>query len=331
MKKMLERAKAKKKPVGICISLAIVMLVVGVVSWNWFNAQKLPSFVDVNPGESITIGEEEVPLGNTKVTTKKNTKTTKKTVKLKKPSAKTCTVKKPTKKKVTKKTSKKTKEVVTVKTTTVTSVTEKYKKKASKKIVTTKVATTVQVMTTDLTAGSTTVANTSENGNVVKVSSSSSANATVRTVDVQSIAPKADRSVLDAYKTLGFTVTINPGVSYNGYFNAKNRQIILRAQDDTIYHELGHFLAFLAGNVDQDESFKEIYNKEKGKYTGSNKAYVTQNSAEYFSESYYDYVLNPGELKRSRPETYQVIVNALNKLTDSYVNKVKVVYSFVWK
>lgn len=80
--------------------------------------------------------------------------------------------------------------------------------------------------------------------------------------NIASIAPKMDSRVLKAYKKLGFTVTIDPSVNYGGCFNAHSRSIILRFEDETIYHELGHFLAFVAGNVDRTSDFAAVYNSE---------------------------------------------------------------------
>lgn len=321
MKKILEKMKNNKKITNICMLLAVFVIAAGcafgVNYWNDANKPELTSFVDVDPGSTVTIEEDEVPLGNTKVTTQKKTKTTKKTVKLKKAAKKTRTVKKPVKTKTTKKTTKESKKVVTVQTTTATAVTEKYKKNNKKKVVTTKVTTTVQTTTTDI-GGSSAVQTANANKNPY-------------TIDIQAAAPKVDQRVIDAYKTLGFTITVNSGVSYSGYFNAKNQQIILKEQDDTIYHELGHFVAFLAGNVDQNSEFANIYNTEKGKYTGTNTAYVTQNSSEYFAESFRDYVLNGNNLNSTRPETYAIIEKSLDKLTDSYVGRIKSIYAPIWK
>ena len=49
-------------------------------------------------------------------------------------------------------------------------------------------------------------------------------------------------------------------------------------ENETIYHELGHFLAFVAGNVDRTSDFAAVYNSEKSKFTGINRSYATQNS-----------------------------------------------------
>lgn len=323
MKKILETLKTNKRVANLCIILTVFAIAAGctygVTYWNNANKPELTAFVDVDPGSTVTIDEEEVPLGNTKVTTKKKTKTTKKTVKLKKAAKKTRTVKKPVKTKTTKKTTKMSKQVVTVQTTTATAVTEKYKKNDKKKVITTKVTTTVQTTTTDMNGA-----------NAVQVNTTKESTGPYN-VDIQTAAPKADQRVLNAFNTLGFSLTVNSGVSYSGYFNARNQQIILKRQDDTVYHELGHFLAFLAGNADQSNAFVSAYNAEKDKYTGVNKAYVTQNSSEYYAESFKDYVQNANGLKNSRPETHKIIEDSLNKLTDSYVGRIKVLYAAIWK
>ena len=152
-----------------------------------------------------------------------------------------------------------------------------------------------------------------------------------KTVDIKTLAPKLNSAVMNAYTTLGFTVTIDPSVSYSGYFNARNQAIILQKAGDTVYHEMGHFLAFVAGNVDKKADFTAIYNEEKGKYTGTNKNYVTQNASEYFAESFKDYTLNPSALQKSRPKTYQAVVNALGNVTAQQINKLKLAYGPIWK
>jgi len=75
----------------------------------------------------------------------------------------------------------------------------------------------------------------------------------------------------------------------------------------------------------------EAYNAEKSRYTASNKAYVLQNSSEYFAESFKNYCETPGALKSARPRTYEAIVQALNNITDSRMNSLIAVYSSVWK
>ena len=148
--------------------------------------------------------------------------------------------------------------------------------------------------------------------------------------NIASIAPKMDSRVLNAYKKLGFTVTVDPSVNYGGCFNAHSRSIILRFENETVYHELGHFLAFVAGNVDRTSDFAAVYNSEKSKFTGINRSYATQNSSEYFAESVLEYVTSPSTLKRQRPKTYAAIVAALNKITDERIQRVMDIYGPFW-
>ena len=147
-------------------------------------------------------------------------------------------------------------------------------------------------------------------------------------VKVNKVAPKANKKVRDAFNKLGFKIYINSTVkNYTGYFNARDRKITLIASDNTVYHELGHFLAFVVGNADQTAAFKKIYNAEKSKVTAFNKAYITQNA----SESFKDYTLNNSKLKSTRPKTYAAIKSALNKLTNAQVAKIQKVYGPLWK
>lgn len=220
---------------------------------------------------------------------------------------------------------------VTTKTTSNTKTTRKkvkLKKAATKtytkKLPTTnKKSTTTTVMAASATAGKANAASTKKVESISMDSKYSVSN-------IASIAPKMDSRVLKAYKKLGFTVTIDPSVNYGGCFNAHSRSIILRFENETIYHELGHFLAFVAGNVDRTSDFAAVYNSEKSKFTGINRSYATQNSSEYFAESVLEYVTSPSTLKRQRPKTYAAIVAALNKITDERIQRVMDIYGPFW-
>jgi hypothetical protein len=314
----------------------ILVMATALAAGSWYGVSQIPQYevpqLTSSTDEPVVVtGEDEVPLGNAKTTTKTTTKTTKKTVKLKKASTKTYKVTKPNKTKKTTKTSKNKKETVKVETTTVTSVVENYKKKSKNKVVTTSVKTTTKTTTTPVVK---TVSSTTTKSAATSTSAKVETQAEVvapQTYTIEELAPKADQSVLNAYSTLKFDVTVDPSVSYAGYFDARGQSITLQVKDDTIYHELGHFLAFMAGNVDTKDSFVEIYNEEKENFTGINKAYATQSSSEYFAESYKDYVLDPTSLESSRPKTYESITQALSTITDSHIKRVQAVYSSVWK
>lgn len=85
-------------------------------------------------------------------------------------------------------------------------------------------------------------------------------------------------------------------------------------QADTVYHELGHFVAFLFWKLRYKAlAFQAIYQAEKNSFTGSRRIYAMQNSAEYFAECFREYTLDPATLKKTCPRTYEAIVNALGK------------------
>ena len=296
MKKMnLKNFFMKKKVAAGCIAAA-ALITAGSFAMVWQDSQvpELPSYTD--PVVEQTLTDDDTPLASKpKVTTKttKKSKTTKKTINLKKAATKTYSKKLPTKKKTTTKTTKKNQ------------------------------TTTVKTTTTVVAAAQTTTKSTTANTNVKKEKYTIS--------NVASIAPQMDSRVLNAYTKMGFTVTVDPSGSYAGHFDAKTRMITLQCEDSTIYHELGHFLAFVAGNVDTTSSFEAVYNSEKSKFTGVRKAYATQNASEYFAESVLNYVENPSALKSQRPQTYEAIVNALSKVTDAQITKIMNIYKVVWK
>lgn len=302
----------RKKALAGCLA-AVIVLAGGFNVWQSSQVPEFPDFTD--PVVETTITEDDTPLASKpKVTTKttSNTKTTRKKVRLKKAATKTYTKKLPTTNKKST-TTKKTNRNTTVKTlkTVKTATTQKYTKKSKTAVQTRKVTTTIQTTTTVMAASAT----------------AGKANA-ASTKKVESI--NMDSRVLKAYKKLGFTVTIDPSVNYGGCFNAHSRSIILRFENETIYHELGHFLAFVAGNVDRTSDFAAVYNSEKSKFTGINRSYATQNSSEYFAESVLEYVTSPSTLKRQRPKTYAAIVAALNKITDERIQRVMDIYGPFW-
>ena len=318
MKKMnLKNFFMKKKIAAGCIAAA-ALITAGSFAMVWQDSQvpELPNYTDDTPLAS-----------QPKVTTKttKRSKTTKKNIKLKAAATKTYTKKLPTTKKTTNKTTKKN-QTTTIKTTTTvqTDTSQKYTKKSKNVVQTQKVTTTVQTTTTVVAAASTTVNATTAGSTTAKKEKYTVSN-------VASIAPQMDSRVLNAFTKMGFTVIVDPSVSYAGYFDGRSRTITLKVEDDTIYHELGHYLAFIAGNVDKNAAFASVYNSEKSKFTGVRKAYATQNASEYFAESVLEYTENPSVLKAQRPQTYEAITNALSKVTDAQVNKIMNVYKVIWK
>ena len=310
--KMKETLRQISKKAGALVLATAIVLGGGTYVYNQQNpVPELVTYIDED--SVVQIQEDETPLASPKVT--KSTKTTKSTKKisLKSAASKTYAQKgKTTTKKNTTKT-KSAKKTVTTETVTVTSITNNYKK--GSKINT-------QVTTVKTTVTKTTVTNTAEPVTTP---------VTNGTVAVTQIAPAADKRVLNAFQKLGFQVVIQSDVPYSGLCDAKTRTITLKQADaDVAYHELGHFLAFIAGNVDRSSAFQQIFQNEKSKYTAYDKGYALQNSAEYFAQSFRDYTKNPAALKASRPQTYAAIQQALSRVTDAQVANLLRVYRAVW-
>lgn len=337
--KKLTEWLANKKVVSSCAAIALAAVIGGVSLFSGAGeTPEFPSYTD--PIMETSIIEDETPLASqpkTTVKTTSSTKTIRKTVKLKKASKKSYTKKLKTKTKVTNKTNKAGNTTVDTKTTVVTKATAKYTKKSKKKVVTSKITTTVQTTTTQQVsiANETAVSTTSSGTSAAQATAAASSSQNqskyeANVANVASVAGKMDNRVIAAYQQLGFKLVVDPSVNYSGYFDARSRSITMKQIDDSVYHELGHFLAFIAGNADKTASFQSIFAAEKANVTAFNKAYVTQNASEYFAESVKDYILNNASLKSTRPQTYAAVQNALNQITDAQIAKIQKIYGAFW-
>lgn len=248
-------------------------------------------------------------------TTKTTTKVTKKVVRLKR-KAKKRTIRKIHTKKHTKRFTQNNYKVVnqtTVRTTTTT----KYaaKKKTIRRVVKTTVRTTKELNKETVSKAQ---------GNLQENDSETAAN---NQITIDSLNGTINPMIIKAFKTMNFKIEVKPGVSYAGYFDGRNQKITLRsANKGYLLHELGHYVSFITGFKDSTAEFKNIYKNEAGKFTGTNKAYVTQNSEEYFAESFRDYYTRPAELKSARPATYKYVEKCINSITDAGINQINAIY-----
>ncbi|MCD8337856.1 MAG: hypothetical protein LUD18_11445 [Lachnospiraceae bacterium] len=308
------------KVTGAVMAAAIALGSIWAVNYQATSIPELVSYVDTE--EVVTISEDEVPLSNKQVTTSTKTEKSTTKVKLSSKSTSTYTVKGKTTTSTSSKTVSTASSKTTTKTTVKTTVKNKYTKgsKVCKQVTTTKTTVKKTVVTTS--------ASTSSSSSTSTAAATSTSATTATTIEA--LAPKVDSRVVTAWNTLGFSFVIDSSVSYSGYFNAKAQTITLKTTGDTVYHELGHFVAFVAGNVDTSSSFVSVYNSEKDPYTAYNKSYVTQDSSEYFAESFKEYTLDPATLKASRPQTYAAIQAAVEKLTTAQITKIKTVYASIW-
>ena len=124
-------------------------------------------------------------------------------------------------------------------------------------------------------------------------------------------------------------------MSTTGVFSVQQHNIQLKTgRSSYLYHELGHFLSILKGRggkyIDKSSEFISIFNAEKSAYRGNNKAYVTQDTGEYFAESFCDYTENPSVLKQQRPKTYNYINNMVNSISGNDITAFRNTYEWIW-
>lgn len=125
---------------------------------------------------------------------------------------------------------------------------------------------------------------------------------------LRTLGSQADGKILNAFEDLKFKMVIDKNAEATGVFSVKSHKIALQsARSSVLLHELGHFANFLAGDKVGTSEWKSIYNAEKDKYDGYNKAYAIKSASEYFAESYKDYKEHPSALRSKRPRTYQLL------------------------
>lgn len=313
--KLKELLKRRSTKIGSVVLAAALVFGGGM----WATKDSQPDLsnmrVFVDPIETVVIEGEETPLAAPTVKTTKKTK--KKKIKLKTKSKKTYTKKGKTTTKRKTSTKKSGNTTTTTETVTVTSIQYKFKKNSKIKTQITTITTTVT--TTVTTKNAVAAANTT-----TAAKTAAAAPAAARTQESAYITArnqafswsKVDSRVTNAFNRLGFKVNVNPAAAaadkYTGKFGSDG--ITVKVSDGTVYHELGHFLAWEAGDYDLSSKFVGVFNAERGLYKETNAGYACGSASEYFAESFCQYVLDPNGLRNSRPQTYAAIEEALSKL-----------------
>ncbi len=135
--------------------------------------------------------------------------------------------------------------------------------------------------------------------------------------------------IVSAFREDNIKVTLNSGMSNDGFFSSSNKTIQLKRNTDySFLHEIGHYVNYKEGNVANSTEFKNIFASEKSKYRafysdicmkfsyGKDMGqYGRTNSSEYFAECFRDYYFSQNSrnrLKSNCPKTYNYIVKAIN-------------------
>lgn len=153
--------------------------------------------------------------------------------------------------------------------------------------------------------------------------------ASVKTVPGTDV--KADSRVVDAFVDLGFKVKYDKHHNYAGTFSVAKHAIIMKTDNKMhLLHEMGHFVSEINNASGTSKEFTSIYKSEKIKYHGSQKAYITGTSEEYFAQSFAEYTVSPKALGKSRPKTYKYIKANIESIDQKAVQDMYDAYSWAW-
>ncbi len=137
--------------------------------------------------------------------------------------------------------------------------------------------------------------------------------------------------IVSAEGTARDSWTLEEGISQEAKTAISVRKVKLQKKSNRTYTEKGKVQKKIRTKIiDRQKTFQQIFEREKGRYTKYNKAYVLQNSSEYFAESFKDYTLEPKKLKADRPLTYAAVRDALDGITVTQMEKVQKIYQAVW-
>ena len=136
---------------------------------------------------------------------------------------------------------------------------------------------------------------------------------------MKKLAPKVQDYIPEAFKKAGFKIIINPNYSTMACsFNESGRNItLLSATGTNIYHAIGHFISYMAGDVQNSAAFKAIFNEEIGSFAGAYPSNARLAPKEFFGECTREYYTNKSSLKAHCPKAYATLVNAIKKVKAS--------------
>lgn len=111
-----------------------------------------------------------------------------------------------------------------------------------------------------------------------------------------------------------------PYLRYAGFYTSKNKSIKIRCDKYWgIIHELGHFVTFTYPSG--KNRAQEIFNNgdEVSKIVSIAKSdYAETNELEFFAEAFRVYCSNPKSIQEQMPNTYQLIIDAIEYLEINY-------------
>lgn len=112
--------------------------------------------------------------------------------------------------------------------------------------------------------------------------------------------------------SIGITINLHKKI----IISPKKRHI-----DESLLHEIGHYVDFQSNYCSKNEKFLEIFEKEKDFYKKNkfvfcyyNGSYAKRNSEEYFAEMFQQYIMYPKITKLYAPMTCEYIEKVIEKI-----------------
>ncbi len=129
-----------------------------------------------------------------------------------------------------------------------------------------------------------------------------------------------------AWEALGFSFAIVPALgcrSCRCLIKERKIQLGTGFELEDIYHMMGYFLSFAAGNVSSTTAFRQIYEMEKYLYGGVYKGSALKSPQEFFAVCMREYCLRPQKLMKECTQTFHYIQAAIGRLTDRQISLCK--------
>lgn len=93
------------------------------------------------------------------------------------------------------------------------------------------------------------------------------------------------------------------------------------AIDNALIHEFGHVLDYICEWDSMNESFSQIFKKEKDTFqVQSVDGHYKTNEREFFAEVFQEYILHPDTCKSSAPNAFDFVHNKINSLEQKSIS-----------
>lgn len=109
----------------------------------------------------------------------------------------------------------------------------------------------------------------------------------------------------------GFIFGFTDNLDVGGQIDYNNKIISIKV-NNTVLHEVGHYVDYKCGRISDTEEFRKVFDSEK--YNIHETEYNISSNREYFAESFKNYILYENKVKHRTPKTYEYILKCLEEV-----------------